>query len=65
MDTPSHQERSMEPAVLLHFIRHRIPPYKPFLFIVLERLNAAEMSVTWLNEAFSPLLCGFMNMVRT
>ena len=34
----------------------RISGHNPFPFIVLERLNAAEMSVTWLNVAISSRL---------
>jgi hypothetical protein len=37
-------------------VRHRRPSYSPFLFMVLERLNAAEISVTWLNGAISSSL---------
>jgi hypothetical protein len=44
-------------TLLLHDLAY---PYKCALFIVLERLNAADISVTWLNEAISSLLREFM-----
>jgi hypothetical protein len=43
---PHIQEKTKEPAAIRSITRSRIPFQNPFPFIVLERLNAAEMSVT-------------------
>jgi hypothetical protein len=43
---PLIQERTKEPAAICSVTLNRTPFQNPFPFIVLERLNAAEMSVT-------------------
>ena len=55
LEYPILSRKVTELAAFFHSVlRHRILSYILFLFMVRERLNAAEISVTWLHGTISP-----------